>query len=100
MVQALPAVSTYIITRRPAVSPRARVISLPSDVVIDATGYGMAYDGVARAVATGRVSAISAYAGRSPVIPAKPSRDLFFEFFDIIFSPQWPGRYELALSRA
>ena len=41
MIQIPTIPCSYVIKRRPAVSPRARIISLPPDVVIDATGYGL-----------------------------------------------------------
>lgn len=66
LIQAVRDYSTYVIKRRPAVNPRSRVISMPSDVVIDATDFA------------------ASPPMRSRYLPIDPQ---FPQFFDVIFSP-------------
>jgi len=78
-LQAIPPYSTYVITRRPTVSPRARVISLPSDVVIDATGANLALPVLPERSRLGNLLPTLATAGGST--------PQYFEFIDILFTP-------------
>ncbi len=79
-IQTIPAPSTYVITRRPTVSPRARVISLPSDVVIDATGYNAPYN-----VASPERSRLGNLVPTT--VATGGDKPQFFDFIDILFTP-------------